>query len=115
MGRTRLPPIPGVASPQGPGGQAGWGTRSVTTSRGGGGLEQLPSTLEGPGAQMTPGLLLVPLGPAGRSTEPRSALMHQGRSQTPSTVLTVLHQGEAGPAIRGFTKAHKELSLGPPL
>lgn len=49
----------------------------MTTPQGGASLEQLPSTPGSPGGQMTPGLLLVPLGPAGRSTEPVSASTHQ--------------------------------------
>lgn len=107
-GGTRLPPVAGLASPPGPVGQVGWGTRSVTTPWGRGGLEQLPSTPGSPGDQMTPGLLSVPLGPAGRSTEPMSAPTHQRQTpNTPSitTTLAPLWQSAAELATRDFTKA----------
>lgn len=54
--------------------------------------EQLPSTLGSPGDQTTPGLLSVPPGPAGRSTEPASAPTHQ--RQTPMTTLASLQQDQ---------------------
>lgn len=117
-GGTRLPPMVGLASPLAPGGQAGWGTRTVTTPRGGGDPEQLPSTPGSPGDQTTPGLLSVPPGPAGRSTEPTSAPTNQRQTPNPpsiTTTLAPLRQSVAGPATRGFTKVGLELSPGPPL
>lgn len=64
------------------------GTRSVTTPWGGGGPEQLPSTLGSPEDQMIPCRLSVPPGPARRSTEPMTALTHQRQTPTLLSITT---------------------------
>lgn len=77
---TRLPPVTGLVSP---GGLVEWRTRNMTTPRGAGGLEQLPSAPGHPGDQLTPGLLSVPPDPAGRTRSPHHSQPTKGRPHTP--------------------------------
>lgn len=55
----------------------------MTTPWGAGGLEQLPLTLGHPGDQLTPGLLSVPLDPAGMTQSPHHSQFTKDRLQTP--------------------------------